>query len=82
MQMYQCPICHNRSVAWDARSGVFACYITACGCWFRPPSIHEICLPNIDVAAAISSGTYTVTQEWLNRQPAAKLNAYDRHKTG
>ena len=81
MQMYQCPVCHNRSVAWDARSGVFACYITSCGCWFRPPSLRELGNP-IDVSAAISSGAYAVTQEWLNDQPPVTTPLRQRSETG
>jgi hypothetical protein len=68
MNVYVCPVCRNRSVSWDTRSGAFVCRMVSCRRGFRPPlratipSVPEFALPN-DQPATI--------QSWLDSQQEA-----------
>ena len=69
MRVYQCPVCHNKSVAWDGLSRVFLCHTTTCSSWFLPPAPKPPDRPE-DVLIKLSLGQLEVDQEWINNQPS------------
>ena len=67
MAVYTCPVCKQRSVSFEARSGVFACHMENCRKWFYSPTEAAIIA---SVAKADSSQRDAEqVQQWLNRQP-------------
>lgn len=67
MNVYVCPVCHRRSVSYEARSGVLACHMVACRRWFALPSDQSL----VGVVAESSEEDADRVQNWLNDQRPA-----------
>ena len=69
MNVFICPVCHRRSVSYDARSRVLACHMVTCRRWFAPPA-DEGMLVGVTASDASEAEADRV-QNWLNRQQPA-----------